>query len=197
MRILSLTGWLLLPVIIAAWHFGPGQERVQLDRAASMLARADRAAAQGQWTEADELYEAALLLMPAERAADIRRVRLEHAKAEMLDCKLPIAHDELKQLVTELTSDPAADPGTLSEARLALAHAQYYVTWQMRLEGLPRDDWEPEVEAARQNFSVLAAQATSKGDSPLARERQEDLESAVRLARMDLSELQGLPLPKQ
>jgi hypothetical protein len=197
MRILCLTGWLLLPVIVAAWHFGPGQERMQLDRAAAALAQADRAAAEGRWSEADELYEKALLLLPADRTADIRKVRLEHAKAQMLDHKLPIAHAELKQLVSELASDPAADPRTLSNARLALAHAQYYITWQMRLEGLPREDWEPEAEAARQNFSVLAEQATAKGDAPHARDRQEDLESAIRLARMDLTELQGLPLPKQ
>ena len=37
----------------------------------------------------------------------------------------------------------------------------------------------------------------SDGDEALLRRGQEDLESAIRLARMNLSELQGLPLPSQ
>ena len=54
MRVLLLTGWLLVPVLGAAWHYGPGQERVQLDRVASILAEADQAAADGllpRWFE--------------------------------------------------------------------------------------------------------------------------------------------------
>ena len=71
------------------------------------------------------------------------------------------------------------------------------LTWLMRLEGLGREAWEPEIEAARQNFKLLAEQAEKSGDRVAAQMRKEDLESAIRLARMDLSELQGLPLPSQ
>jgi predicted negative regulator of RcsB-dependent stress response len=197
MRILFFTGWLLIPVVAAAWHYGPGQERMQLDRAAAVLAQADEAAAAKQWKQADELYEEALRLLPPDRVADARRIRLERAKAQMLAEKLPTAHQELKDLVQELTSDPSPDQKLLSEAREALANSQYYVTWLMRLEGAPREDWEPEIEAARQNFGLLAEQAEAKGDSDTARKHEEDLESAIRLARMDLAELQGLPLPSQ
>jgi hypothetical protein len=67
----------------------------------------------------------------------------------------------------------------------------------MRLEGSPREDWEPEIEAARQNFSLLAEQSVEQGDSNAAKRHEEDLESSIRLARMDLPELQGVPLPSQ
>lgn len=197
MRILFLTGWLLVPVIGAAWHYGPGQERMQLDRVAATLAQADQAAAAGQWEQADALYEEALRMLPAERVADVRRVRLEHAKTQMQCHKLPIAHEDLKALVQELAADPSADQRVLDEARAALANAQYYVTWLMRLEGYVREDWEPEIEAARQNFGLLAEQSQAKGDAAGATKHEEDLESAIRLARMDLAELQGLPLPSQ
>ncbi len=197
MRVLFFTGWLLIPVIGAAWHYGPGQERMQLDRAAAILAQADEAAAAQQWKQADELYEEALRLLPPDRVADARRIRLERAKAQMLAEKLPIAHQELKDLVQELISDPSADQKVLADARESLANAQYYVTWLMRLEGAPREDWEPEIEAARQNFNLLAEQAEARGDSEAARKHEEDLESAIRLERMDLAELQGLPLPSQ
>ena len=71
------------------------------------------------------------------------------------------------------------------------------MTWLMRLEGLGQDEWEPEVESARQTFKMLAEAAEKRGDAAAAAKFREDLESSVRLARMDLSELQGLNLPKQ
>ena len=39
--------------------------------------------------------------------------------------------------------------------------------------------------------------ADLSGDETSTKKNQEDLEAAIRLARMDLSELQGLPLPSQ
>jgi hypothetical protein len=64
----------------------------------------------------------------------------------------------------------------------------------MRLEGLDRTVWEPEIEAARQNWRLLAEQATTDKDKLL---HQEDLEAAVRLARLEIEDLQGLPLPSE
>ena len=49
--------------------------------------------------------------------------------------------------------------GLLADARGALANAQYYTTWLMRLEGLPREEWQPEIEASRQNYKLLAERA--------------------------------------
>jgi hypothetical protein len=67
----------------------------------------------------------------------------------------------------------------------------------MRLEGLGPEEWEPEIEAARQAYKLLAEDSQKRGDEPAAKKYREDLESAIRLARMDLSELQGLNLPRQ
>ena len=71
------------------------------------------------------------------------------------------------------------------------------MTWLMRLEGQPRDTWEPEVESARQTYRLLAEQSQKRGDAAAFEKNREDLESAIRLARLDLSALQGLPLPNQ
>jgi hypothetical protein len=197
MRILILAGWLLVPVGVGIWHYGPGQERVLLEEVAQTLRQADRHAAAGEWGQAVAQYDEALRLLPADRLADARRVRLEKAKAQMLARQLPAAHGDLKTLCEELQSDPTADASFLTETRSALAQSQYYMTWLMRLEGLPREVWEPEIEAARQTYRLLAEQSERSADAPAAKKNREDLESAVRLARMDLSELQGLPLPSQ
>jgi hypothetical protein len=111
--------------------------------------------------------------------------------------QLSVANEELQTLVAELKDDAKADKNLLAEARSAYANSQYYLTWLMRLEGLTRDVWEPEIEAARQTYRLLAEESHAAGDAVSAKKHREDLESSIRLARMDLSELQGLPLPSQ
>ena len=71
------------------------------------------------------------------------------------------------------------------------------MTWLMRLEGQPEETWMPEIEAARQHYAQLTKDAEKLGDDKLMKTSLEDLESSIRLARMDLSELQALPLPSQ
>jgi hypothetical protein len=64
----------------------------------------------------------------------------------------------------------------------------------MRLEGATAEEWTAETEHARQNFRLLAEEATGPA---LRVGYEKNLEATIRLERMDLSELQGLPLPKQ
>lgn len=197
MRKLLLVVWLLLPVAALAYHLGPGQDRMRLESASSLLAQAERHAKNQQWLEAEAQYEEALKLLPADKVHARRRVRLEQAKVRMFIKKLPVAHKDLQVLVEEMQHDENADPRVLGEAREALASSQYYMTWLMRLEGQGKDVWEPEIEAARQTYRLLAEAAQKQGDSAAAQKHQQDLEASIRLARMDLSELQGLPLPSQ
>jgi hypothetical protein len=197
MRILLLAAWLLLLPVALAYHLGPGQARQALDAAAAKLAEAERLVQDRDYAAAADAYEDALKLLPPERRAEARRIRVERAKAMMLAKRLPEAHADLKNLVDDLQGDPAADPALLADARAVLANSHYYMTWLMRLEGLGRDAWEPEIESARQTYKLLAEQAGQRGDAAAVRKNQEDLEAAIRLARLDLSELQGLPLPSQ
>jgi hypothetical protein len=197
MRVLLVVGWLLIPVAVGLWHYGPGQEQVRLDGVAEVLARADQCALDQRWAEAVNEYDEALRLLPADRVQEQRRIRLEKCKAQMLASQLPDAHAELRTLVEELQGDPATPADLLAEARSTQAQSQYYMTWLMRLEGQPRELWEPEIEAARQTYRLLEEQAESCCDTAAARKNQEDLESSIRLARLDLSEFQGLPIPSQ
>jgi len=211
MRRLLLFAWLLLPVAAGAYHYGPGQVALRTDAAASAAERADALAsdaraiaakggddaARATWGRAVEAYGEALAALPPGHDAEGRALRLELAKARMFVSQLPEAHRDLIALVEELESLPDANAAQAAEARAALANAQYYRTWLMRLEGAPREEWEPEIEAARQNYRLVAETAAARGDTQVAQATEQDLESAVRLARMELSDLQGLPLPSQ
>lgn len=198
MRSLLLLVWLILPILAGAYHYGPGQDRLVLDEASRILAEAGALAKDEEWSRAELKYDEALALLPLENETEIRRCRLERAKAQMQIKKLPEAHRDLKILVEDLRSDRGRDEGLFREAQEALASSQYYMTWLMRLEGRPDEDWEPEIESARQIYRHLAEQSEAKEpSSEESAKRREDLESAIRLARMELSELQGLPLPSQ
>ncbi|MCC6406869.1 MAG: hypothetical protein IT453_06870 [Planctomycetes bacterium] len=208
MKKLVLFAWLLAPVAGVAYHYGPGQDRLRDDEAfaavkqAQELAKEARetaaaegdAAARSLWAQAEQAYAEALAALPNDRVAEARTLRLEQAKAQMFVSQLPEARRTLEGLVEELAADASADPKLLDEARDALANAQYYTTWLMRLEGAPREEWEPEIEASRQNYKLVAEHASDAEKRAVA---AENVESSIRLARMDLKDLQGLPLPSQ
>jgi hypothetical protein len=203
--------WLLLPVAAGAYHYGPGQDHLRADKAAAAVERAEHAAQAARevaakdgdeaafelWAEAQAAYTEALDLLPPGKEKVARALRLERAKAQMFVSMLPDARHDLDALVDEIQADPTADPKELRAAREALANAQYYSTWLMRLQGAPREEWEPEIEASRQNYKILAEDPVRAGDAKLASLSRENLEAAIRLERMSLSDLQGLPLPSQ
>lgn len=197
MRNILLVGWLLLPVGAWAYHEGPGQDRIALEETDAIILEAQEAVAAGEWKGAVALYGDALGSLPKDPDAyDVKiaqRLTIELNKARMQASGLPEARDELATLVEQMQGEENSDPELLHDARQALANAQFYKTWLMRLEGLDRTVWEPEIEAARQNFRLLAEQ--TKGDKKTL--HQEDLETAVRLARLELEDLQGLPLPSE
>lgn len=228
MRTLILMAWLLVPLAAVAYHYGPGQRQLCVDDVGRLLKQAEALAEAGRQPEAVAAYRQALDLMPDELVPQQRRARLEMARLQMTSQMLPEAYLELIALVDELREDPDPDPKFTRDAEAALANARYYLTWLLRLEGAPRDVWEPEIEAARQTFRELAEDAekerdgaengvasastegttevtytvdvssTAKSDeNDSARRYREDLEATIRLARMDLDELQGLSLPCQ
>lgn len=195
MRKIVIAAWLVLAAAGAAWHAGPGRRALRLDDAASRAKEAEALASRGEYAAAVGAYGDALALLPEDAAGDdVRRLRLARAKARMFASELPDANVELGELMEEVARDRGADPALAADVRAALASSQYYMTWLKRLEGAPREEWQPYADEARQNYRVLAEEA---GDAATARRREEDLDASVRLARMELADLQGLPLPKQ
>ncbi len=197
MRILLIIGWLFAGLGGAIYHFGPGQDRMELDRIGDALHEARQSAESCQWDRAIELFDQVLGEIPGDRQVEAYQVHLEKCKAQMMAARLPESRESLEQLLTDARADEHADPRFVAEVESTLANSQYYMTWLMRLEGLPDTEWMPEIDEARQHYTQLLAEAESIGDEELTRRFAEDLESSIRLARMDLSELQGLPLPSQ
>lgn len=197
MKILILTLWCLVPIGLLAYHYGPGREKLELDETATILAKADKETAGKNWAAVIDTYEHSLSKLPKGHIGEARRIRLELAKARMEASQLPIAREELAALVGELTEDPNADTELRDEAIATLATSRFYMTYLMKLEGLPDGEWEPEIEAARQEQKLLVKRATEAGNAVEAKKHADDLESTIRLARMDPEELYGKAIPKQ
>lgn len=196
MRNILLVTWLVLPIGAWAYHEGPGQDRMALEATDAVLLTAHKAASTGNWREAVRQYEEAIKTLPKDADAIdkrvVQRLHLELNKARMQASGLPIAREELEVLVDQMAAEKDTDATLLADARQSLARAQFFTTWLMRLEGLDRTQWEPEIEAARQNWRLLAEGAASPD---VAKTHRADLEAAIRLERMELEDLQGLPLP--
>ena len=187
MKIVLLLTWLAIPMGWLGWHYGPGQEALKLDASD----RAVKEALAGQTAEEQlRAWDAAIAALPKSETEQARRLRLARCEVLTAGGKLPQARKELEALYGEMNEDPKAEPAVLERVQEELAGTKYYMTWLMRLEGLPQEEWEPEIESARQHFRLLAEKGTAdKG------RYQAKLESSIRLARMDLTELQGQPLP--
>ena len=212
MRKILILFWLLVPVAMAAYHYGPGQQLMTVDEVGKTLREAEGLVADakglvddGQQREANvefakaiEKFDEAIQKLAKEREREIQRIRLEKAKALFSSQQNPTARTELEALLDELTGEQqgSQDQLLIADTREALAASQFYMTWLMRIEGLPRETWEPEAARARQNYQVLAESAQKIGGT-VEKKAKEDLEAAVRLALVDLDDLQGLPLPSQ
>ena len=191
MRIILATLWLLVPLGFAAYHYGPGQEQVKLDHTEEFLAQARSAVQNKNWASAIESYKKALAKLPKENKETSMRIQLEIAKAKMQNSGLPEAREDLAKLVSQLNEDITISSELKEETLSTLANARYYMTYLMKLEGLPAEEWEPEIEAARQEYKLLAQTGSDK------EKHLSDLESAIRLARAEPTELYGLPIPSQ
>ena len=51
--------WLLIPLPVVVWHYGPGQQFLARDQAHALIRRAEKAEAKKDWPEAEKLFQAA------------------------------------------------------------------------------------------------------------------------------------------
>ena len=168
-----------------------------MDEVGLMVQAANHYSDQQDWTKTIALCDQTLQTLPEDDVEMRRKVTLEKAKAQMMASQLPNAREALVGLMDEISQDTSVVGAFKNDVRQALASSEFYLTWLMRLEGLGREEWEPHIESARQHYKLLAESATKDKRPQLALLHKKDLESTIRLARMDLGDLQGLPLPSQ
>ncbi len=188
--------WLMLPLPVVVWHYGPGQRWLSRDKAHGLIQTAQQAEAEKKWSTAESAYREAsgnLGLGDEELKAqlDIALVRARYRQGSAVE-----AIDMADRLLNDPKFTRLPEP-VQREARELASRIHYHAAWVMRLEGAQKDLWMEESELARQNFRRLSEQTLSAGQTNYSQLQQTNLESAVRLQRMGLVELMAKPLPEE
>ena len=196
MKRLTLFLWLMLPLPVLVWHYGPGQKWLARDQAHTLIQQAQKFEVQKSWREAETLFrEAAEKVRNTDERLktqlDVALVRSRYRQGSAV---------EAIDMADRLLNDPKFQnqPAELQrEARELASRIHYHAAWVMRLEGAQKDLWMEEAELARQNFRMLSEDTLSAGRTNYSTLQQTNLESSVRLQRMGLVELMGKPLPEE
>ena len=239
------TMWALIPVIVLAYHYGPGQhfdrrdaavrrhlEAIDLEaRASEMQAEAYQshldviasrmatfipgnddsgqelesaivreqeayARAADQWELVADAYKDVEGLLEEDDDAQ-PRIRWAKARAQVRSGDIWGGAGELDDLLREL--DPGDPDGEqLRRAtREELASAHYFGARLLRLAGEPAIEWRAESAKARQHFRLLAESASERGENTeVVRGFEDNVERVLDLEQLDLSDIQGMPLPR-
>lgn len=184
--------WLLLPVPVIALHYGPGQRWMARDEASRLIAKARDAEKRESFSEAAACYLLAASKLGKDDGAAKTRCEIAAARSR---ASAGEAVDALEKLdaVLEGAGFAALPDDVRREARDLYASTSYYAAWVMRLEGAEHDEWSGVAEDARQQFRFLAESNPADDGKDTD---QKNVEAAVRLQRMSLTELMAKPLPK-
>jgi hypothetical protein len=188
--------WLLVPLPVIVWHYGPGQKWLARDRGHVLIRRAQEAESRKDWAEAESLFRDAAGNIgnsdPVVRMQlDVALVRTRFRQGGAVE-----AIDGADRILSD--TQFASMPDSLQrEARELAGRIHYYAAWVMRLEGAERELWMEEAELARQNYRLLTESSLQAGRTDYGMLQQTNLESSVRLQRMSLTELMGRPLPEE
>ena len=168
--------WLLVPVALLSYHYGPGREALAWQEAAALRAQARAAEAAGHWELAAKTYGQALGAVPAsygpssngpasevaarvdpgEAALARDQLRLAQLRAQFQLGDLAQSLADLEQFVKHVETVHGLDSPLTFDAHDMLGRVHYHAMVALRLESAEKELWMKEWELARQNFRFLA-----------------------------------------
>lgn len=175
-------GWLMIPVGLLTYHYGPGQKHLAWNEARQRLDEAHRFEAEAHWDEAIAAHDEVLRRLPesAEREAIADRIRLAQLRARFELGQLPEALADVQILAEAVHDKYGPDDPITQEARDLLGRVHYQAMIVLRLESAEEEVWKRHWERSRQNFRYLAE--SSRGERN-RRDRQ-NLEAVIKSATL-------------
>lgn len=154
--------WLLIPVGLVSYHFGPGQEALAWREADEHRNEALDLERGGNWEQAVDAYQQSLNSLPAfddrDRASVLSRdqLRLAQIRTRFQLGKLEETIANLRSFAdeVEVTHGPASSIALESRELLGRVHFQAMIA--LRLESAEEAVWKKQWELARQNYRFLA-----------------------------------------
>ncbi len=154
--------WLLIPVGLLSYHFGPGQDALAFRQAREHLLVAEKLEQQGHYEEAIEAYAESQATLPAEEstasASDVARVQLRMAqiRGRFQLGQLAETIENLSGLIAEVERDHGANSPLARDVRDFLGRVHFQAMVALRLESAEEEVWRRHWELSRQNFRYLA-----------------------------------------
>lgn len=163
-----ILAWLLIPVALVSYHFGPGQAALAYRQAQTHLANAQKLEQDGHFEEAIDRYGETLAALPESDepppAVALRRdqLRLAQIRARFQLGRLAETLDSLNVLIEDIERDHGADSALADDARDLLGRVHFQAMVALRLESAEEAVWKKHWELARQNFRFLAEHTTGR-----------------------------------
>jgi hypothetical protein len=154
--------WLLVPVGLVSYHFGPGQRELAWREAAALRAVAEQHERNQHWEQAVTAYAQAASAVPAfsdeASGATLARdqLRLAQLKAAFQLGKLDETLTDTRQFVEHVEATHGPHSQLAFDARDFLGRVHYQAMIALRLESAEKEVWMKQWELARQNFRFLA-----------------------------------------
>ena len=159
--------WLLVPVALLSYHYGPGQKELAWRQASEHRRAAREFEKADQWDKAAQEYSRAMTAVPldaddASSAAFTRdQLRLAQINAAFNLGKLDVTLTELRQFVEHVSAIHGEDSQLMYDARDLLGRVHFNAMIALRLEAVEQPVWLKQWELARQNFRFLAEHSPS------------------------------------
>lgn len=165
--------WLLVPVGLLSYHFGPGKQALAWQEAAAIRERAKAAEAVGHWDQAVAEYGQALGAVPS---SDTALVEIDASDAALARDQLRLAQirsafqlgnlvetlTDLEQFVKHVETTHGLDSPVVFDTRDLLGRVHYQAMVALRLESAEKQVWMKHWELSRQNFRFLAEHSPAK-----------------------------------
>jgi hypothetical protein len=158
--------WMLVPVALLSYHFGPGQRALAWQDAHAERNAARAAEKEGHWEQAVEAYSRAINAVPsfADDAASEQlardQLRLAQIRAAFQLGKLDESVEDLRMFVEHVAATHGNESSLMFDARDLLGRMHFQAMVALRLEAAEKPVWMKQWELSRQNFRFLAEHST-------------------------------------
>lgn len=170
--------WLLVPVALLSYHYGPGQDALAFRQAQEHLNTAKHLEQAGHYEEAIESYSESMATLPVsdEPSEDVAVAR-DQLRLAQIRGRFQLGHlaetiESLNVLVADVEREHGRQSALAYDVRDFLGRVHFQAMVALRLESAEEEVWLRHWELARQNFRFLA-ENTSGSRNDLDRQNLE------------------------
>lgn len=180
--------WLLVPVGLLSYHYGPGQQALAWQEAHAQRNTALQAEHEAHWEQAIDAYGKAMHSVPSfanDRAGEMLardQLRLAQLRAAFQLGKLDETLLDTRAFIEHVAETHGHNSPLMFDARDFLGRVHFQAMIALRLEAAEKSVWMKQWELSRQNYRFLA-EHSGPGRNALDRK---NLEAVIKSADLPL-----------